>query len=134
MAKSKTEKSKPDGAEISAAGPQVRAVAKYVRTAPRKLRLVADMIRGRKANEAQDLLNFTPKRAAKTLLKVLQSAMANAENNHNLDKDRLTVCTTFIDQGPVIKRFIPRSRGRASSVLKYSSHITVVLRQSVEGI
>jgi large subunit ribosomal protein L22 len=113
---------------------EVRALAKYVRTAPRKLRLVADLIRGRKAQEAADILNFTPKRAAKTLLKVLQSAMANAENNHSLDKERLTVCTTFIDQGPMIKRFIPRSRGRASSVLKYSSHITVVLRQSVEGI
>jgi large subunit ribosomal protein L22 len=131
MAKDKQDKTTPDSGE---APKEVRAVAKYVRTAPRKLRLVADMIRGRKAKEAQDLLNFTPKRAAKTLLKVLQSAMANAENNLNLDKDRLTVCTTFIDQGPAIKRFIPRSRGRASSVLKYSSHITVVLRQSVEGI
>lgn len=115
-------------------GPSVRAVAKYVRTAPRKLRLVADMIRGKKAKEASTLLEFTNRRAAHTLGKVLSSAIANAENNHELDPERLEVITTFIDEGPMLKRWIPRSRGRASAVLKRSSHITVVVRQRQEGI
>ncbi len=115
-------------------GPSVRAVARYVRTAPRKLRLVADMIRGKKAKEASTLLEFTNRRAAVTLHKVLSSAIANAENNHELDPERLEVITTFIDEGPMLKRWIPRSRGRASAVLKRSSHITVVVRQRQEGI
>lgn len=115
-------------------GPEVRAVAKFVRTAPRKLRLVADMIRGKKANEAVNLLEFTNKRAARTLNKVLKSAIANAENNHELDPAKLVVSTTYIDQGPMFKRFIPRSRGRATPVLKYGSHITVIVRQRQEGI
>lgn len=115
-------------------GPSVRAIAKYVRTAPRKLRLVADMIRGKKAKEASTLLEFTNRRAARTLGKVLSSAIANAENNHELDPERLEVITTFIDEGPMLKRWIPRSRGRASAVLKRSSHITVVVRQRQEGI
>lgn len=115
-------------------GPEVRAVAKFVRTAPRKLRLVADMIRGKKATEAVSLLEFTNKRAARTLNKVLKSAIANAENNHELDPAKLVVATTYVDQGPMFKRFIPRSRGRATPVLKYGSHITVVVRQRQEGI
>jgi large subunit ribosomal protein L22 len=105
-----------------------------VRTAPRKLRLVAAMIRGKKAQEASTLLEFTNRRAAKTLQKVLASAIANAENNHELTPERLEVISTFIDEGPMLKRWIPRSRGRASAVLKRSSHITVVVRQRQEGI
>ena len=119
---------------VDPANREVKAVAKYVRTAPRKLRLVADMVRGKKAKEAATLLEFTSKRAARTYLNVLKSAIANAENNHELDPEKLVICQTFIDGGPMIKRFIPRSRGRASSVFKYSSHITVVVRQRQEGI
>lgn len=115
-------------------GPEVQAVAKFIRTAPRKLRLVADMIRGKKAVEAATLLDFTNKRAARTLVKVLRSAIANAENNHELDASKLVVAATFIDGGPMFKRFIPRSRGRATPVLKYGSHITVIVRQRQEGI
>jgi large subunit ribosomal protein L22 len=115
-------------------GPEVKAFAKYIRTAPRKLRLVADMIRGRKANEAAALLNFTTKRAAITLGKVLKSAVANAENNFSLDAGKLIVTQVYIDQGPMLKRWIPRSRGRATSVFKYSSHITVAVQQRQEGI
>ena len=115
-------------------GPEVKAFAKYIRTAPRKLRLVADMIRGRKADEASSLLNFTNKRAAITLGKVLKSAVANAENNFSLDAGRLVVTQVYIDQGPMLKRWIPRSRGRATSVFKYSSHITVAVQQRQEGI
>lgn len=115
-------------------GPAVQAVAKFVRTAPRKLRLVADMIRGKKASEAVNLLEFTNKRAARTLNKVLKSAIANAENNHELDTNKLVVAQAFIDQGPMFKRYLPKSRGRATPVLKYGSHITVVVRQRQEGI
>ena len=115
-------------------GPEVKAIARYIRTAPRKLRLVADMIRGRKANEASALLNYTTKRAAETLGKVLKSAVANAENNFSLDAGKLVVTQVYIDQGPMLKRWIPRSRGRATSVFKYSSHITIAVRQRQEGI
>ena len=115
-------------------GPEVKAIARYIRTAPRKLRLVADMIRGHKANEATALLNFTTKRAGITLGKVLKSAVANAENNFSLDAGKLVVTQVYIDQGPMLKRWIPRSRGRATSVFKYSSHITIAVRQRQEGI
>jgi large subunit ribosomal protein L22 len=115
-------------------GPEVRAVAKWIRTAPRKLRLVADMVRGKKATEAVTLLDFTNKRAARTLNKVIRSAIANAENNHELDSAKLVVSQLYVDQGPMFKRYLPKSRGRATPVLKYGSHITVVVRQRQEGI
>ncbi len=130
----KTKKPRPRKPAPVYEGPVVRAVAKFVRTAPRKLRLVADMIRGKKAEEAVHLLEFTNKRAARTLNKVLKSAIANAENNHELDTSKLVVAQTYIDQGPMFKRYLPRSRGRATPVLKYGSHITVVVRQRQEGI
>lgn len=113
---------------------EVKAIAKYIRTAPRKLRLVADMIRGKKASEASALLHFTPKRAAETLGKVLKSAVANAQNNSNLDPEKLVVSQVYIDQGPMLKRWIPRSKGRATSVFKYSSHITLAVRERQEGL
>lgn len=115
-------------------GPEVRAVAKWIRTAPRKLRLVADMVRGKKASEAVHLLEFTNKRAARTLNKVLKSAIANAENNHELATEKLVISQLYVDQGPMFKRYLPKSRGRATPVLKYGSHITVVVRQRQEGI
>lgn len=115
-------------------GPEVRAVAKWIRTAPRKLRLVADMVRGKKTSEAVSLLEFTNKRAARTLSKVLKSAIANAENNHELDASKLVISQLYIDQGPMFKRYLPKSRGRATPVLKYGSHVTVVVRQRQEGI
>ncbi len=113
--------------------PDARAIAKYVRTAPRKMRLVVDAIRGRSVEDARNILNFTPKRAARTLVKVLNSAVANAENNHELDPDRLFVWRAFVDQGPAVKRFIPRARGRASGVKKYTSHVTIELKVREEG-
>lgn len=128
--KSKKQKSAPDAEPVK----EVRAVAKYIHTAPRKLRLVADMIRGKKAGEAQDLLTFTPKRAARTLSKVLKSAVANAQNNSNMDPEKLVVSQVYIDQGPMLKRWIPRSKGRATSVFKYSSHITLAVRERQEGL
>ena len=110
-----------------------RAIAKYIRTAPRKMRLVADAIRGRNVEDARNILNFARKRAAHTLVKVLNSAVANAENNHELDPERLFVWRCWVDQGPAIKRFIPRARGRASGVKKYTSHVTIELKVREEG-
>ena len=127
-------KARPFKAKPVFEGPEVRAVAKWIRTAPRKLRLVADMVRGKKASEAVTLLDFTNKRAARTLNKVIKSAIANAENNHELDTNKLVVSQLYVDQGPMFKRYLPKSRGRATPVLKDGSHITVVVRQRQEGI
>ncbi len=132
--KTKLRKPRPKKVAPAYEGPPVKAVAKFIRTAPRKLRLVADMIRGKKAQEAVNLLEFTNKRAARTLNKVLKSAIANAENNHELDGSKLVVSQAYIDQGPMFKRYLPKSRGRATPVLKYGSHITVEVRQRQEGI
>lgn len=108
----------------------VRAVARYVRMSPRKLRLVADAIRGRRVVEARALLRFARKRAAGPLAKVLESAVANAENNFDLDAEDLVVARLTVDEGPTMKSWIPRARGRASRIHKRTSHITVELRES----
>lgn len=134
VATKSAKKARPRKAKPVFEGPEVRAVAKWIRTAPRKLRLVADMVRGKKASEAVTLLDFTNKRAARTLNKVIKSAIANAENNHELDTNKLVVSQLYVDQGPMFKRYLPKSRGRATPVLKYGSHITVVVRQRQEGI
>ena len=106
---------------------EVRAVAKYVRIAPRKVRVVMDLIRGKDVAEALAILKFTPKVGAVAIEKVLKSAIANAENNHDLDADNLYVSSAFVDQGPTLKRIHPRSRGQAFKILKRTSHITVVV-------
>lgn len=113
--------------------PEVRAIARYIRTAPRKLRLVADMIRGKSVNDSRIILQFTNKRAARTLAKVLDSAIANAENNEDLEAESLVVHRVYVDEGPVMKRWTPRARGRASQIQKRTSHITVVVRQREEA-
>ena len=105
----------------------VRASAKMVGTSNRKISLVAALIRGRKAQEAALVLTQTPKRASGPVNKVLQSAIANAENNYNLNARDLTVESVTVGPGPTLKRFRPRAKGRASSILKRTSHITVVL-------
>ncbi len=112
---------------------QVRAVAKYVRTSPRKMRLVADLIRGKSAQEAWSLLEFTPKRAAGPMKKCLESAIANAQNNNELAVDSLTVHRVMVDEGPTLKRFTPRARGRASAIKKRTSHITIVVAPKGEA-
>jgi large subunit ribosomal protein L22 len=109
----------------------MKAVAKYVRIAPRKARLVADEIRGKSYPEAVSLLQFTNKRAAKILGDVLNSAAANAENNMDADVDELRVMTVKIDEGPTIKRYRPRAMGRATMIRKRTSHITVELEPPV---
>jgi large subunit ribosomal protein L22 len=105
----------------------MKAVAKYVRIAPRKARLVADEIRGKDYPEAVSLLRFTNKRAAKILGEVLGSAAANAEHNMDADPDELKVKTVRVDEGPTIKRYKARAMGRATMIRKRSSHITVEL-------
>jgi len=112
---------------------QVRAVAKYIRTSPRKMRLVADLIRGKSAQEAWNILEFTPKRATGPMQKCLESALANAENNRDLSKDSLFVHRVMVDEGPTLKRFTPRARGRASAIKKRTSHITIIVTPKGEA-
>ena len=111
----------------------VRAIAKYVRMTPRKLRLVADLIRGKSAQEAWSILEFTPKRAAGPLKKVLESAIANAKHNNEFAPETLSVSRVLIDEGPTMKRFTPRARGRAGALKKRTSHITVVVAPKEEA-
>lgn len=106
---------------------EARAVAKYVRVSPLKVQRVVRMIRGRNIREAQALLRYAPNRAAQVVAKVLNSAVANAENNYELDRDDLVVARAFVGKGPSTKRVQPRARGRADVITKRSSHITVVV-------
>jgi large subunit ribosomal protein L22 len=106
---------------------EVKAVAKWVRMSPRKARLVTEHIRGRSVPEARTVLAFTTRAAAREIEKVLRSAVANAEANHNLAGDDLIVSSAFVDEGPVFKRWRARARGRAARIRKPTCHITVVL-------
>jgi large subunit ribosomal protein L22 len=120
---------------LTAARPDVRAQAKMVRVSPRKARLVADHIRGRSVPEARTILAFTPRAAAREIEKVLKSAVANAESNPNLrwDGDELYVSAVYVDEGPTIKRWRARARGRVNRILKRTCHITVKVDQ-LEGV
>lgn len=104
-----------------------RAQARFVRVTPQKARRVIDLIRGLPASDAQALLRFAPQSASEPIGKVLDSAIANATNNYNLDSRTLVVSEAFVDEGPTMKRFRPRAQGRASQILKRTSHITVVV-------
>ena len=106
---------------------ETRAVAKYIRITPRKVRIVLDLIRGTNVAEAFAILKFTPKAGADVVEKVLRSAVANAENNFDMDADKLFVKTAYADQGPTLKRIHPRSRGQAFKILKRTSHVTIVV-------
>ena len=107
----------------------VSAQAKWVRMSARKARVVAEHIRGRSVPEARTVLAFTPRAAAREIEKVLRSAVANAEANHNLVGDELVVSSAYVDEGPVMKRWRARARGRAARITKPTCHITVVLAQ-----
>ena len=111
----------PDGAIA------VRASAKYVRGAPRKARLVIDHIRGRPVEQARAILRNTPRAASRDVLKLLDSAIANAENNHELVADELVVGHVYVDEGPTLKRYRPRALGRATRIRKRTSHMTIPL-------
>ncbi|MBT8762887.1 50S ribosomal protein L22 [Desulfohalobiaceae bacterium Ax17] len=106
---------------------EAKATAKYVRISPRKARLVAEIIKGKPVEEALNILKFTPKKAARIINKVLNSALANAEQNYSLDIDNLYVKQVRVDGGPSWKRIQPRAMGRAYRILKRTSHITVIV-------
>ncbi len=104
---------------------QVAARLRYARISPQKCRLIADMVRGKPVGEALQTLQFTPKKAAGVVRKVLESAIANAEHNHGADIDELKVSAVMVDEAPTFKRFRARARGRGARILKRNSHITV---------
>ncbi|MGV1004064.1 MAG: 50S ribosomal protein L22 [Candidatus Nanopelagicales bacterium] len=106
---------------------EARAQARFVRVTPMKARRVVDLIRGLPAAQAQAVLQFAPQGASEPVGKVLDSAIANAANNHNLDAKTLYVSQAFVDEGPTMKRFRPRAQGRAYRIKKRTSHITVVV-------
>jgi ribosomal protein L22 len=112
---------RPDGALV------VSARAKYVRSAPRKARLVMNHIRGKNVEQAQAILRHAPRAVSADILKLLNSAVANAESSYELGPDELRIERAFVDEGPTIKRFRPRARGRATRILKRTSHMTIEL-------
>ncbi len=145
VAKKATKKSGPKRAEAKAeskakakapakkaapapvAAPVVRASARYVRIAPRKARLIADQVRGLHIEKARALLQFSPRGAAEDIHKLIDSAAANAENNHDLIADEMRVSSITVDEGPTLRRFRPRALGRATPINKRTSHIAVAL-------
>lgn len=123
------EKAKATKAEARTSGESrpVRAVAKYLRFSAQKGRLVVDQIRGKKVLDAATALAFSDRGAAREVMKVLKSAVANAENNHGLRADELYVSAAYVDEGPTFKRFKPRARGRADRINKRTCHVTVIV-------
>src|SRR2546421_11901665 len=113
-------------------GPVVRASARYVRTAPRKARLVADQVRGLQIDRARALLQFSPRSAARDISKLIDSAASNAENNHELVADEMRIAEITVDEGPTLRRYRPRALGRATRINKRTSHISVALSPEVE--
>ena len=108
---------------------EARATAKYVRISPRKVQIVCDLIRGKSGPQATAILMATPKAASEVLIKVLKSAAANAENNHQMDPEKLYVSETYANPGPIIKRMRPRAQGRAYRINKRTSHVTVAVKE-----
>ncbi len=108
---------------------EARAYVRNVRIAPRKVKIVCDLIRGKSAAEANAIMMNTPKAASEILVKLLKSAVANAENNHDMDPEGLYVSEVFVSPGPIMKRIRPRAHGRAFRILKRTSHITLVLKE-----
>ncbi len=112
---------------------KVDAKLNYLRISPRKVRLVADLIRGRKVSEAKGRLQFTTKKATKPVGKLLDSAIANAEHNFDLDENNLYISEITVDQGPTLKRWRPRARGATNQIQKKTSHVTIVLEELEPG-
>ena len=108
---------------------EARAYLRNVRIAPRKVKVVCDLIRGKSAAEANAIMMNTPKAASELLIKLLKSAIANAENNHGMNPENLYVSEVYVTPGPVMKRVMPRAQGRAFRILKRTSHITLVLKE-----
>jgi len=126
-AKGKKEPAKKAAPKPPVAPPVVKASARYVRIAPRKARLIADQVRGMHIEKARALLQFSPRGAAKDIQKLIDSAAANAENNHDLVGDEMRVSSITVDEGPTLRRFRPRAMGRATPINKRTSHIAVAL-------
>jgi large subunit ribosomal protein L22 len=116
-------------ARHAAADKRPKAHAKYIRISSSKVKIVIDLIRGKHVDEALAILNFTPKAAAPVVAKILNSAIANAVNNQEMDRSALYVAEVYANPGPTLKRYVARSRGSASPILKRTSHISVVLDQ-----
>jgi large subunit ribosomal protein L22 len=112
---------------------EARAVARYIRISPRKARYVADLVRGKKVDEAMNILRFTRRGASRVVRKVLASAVANATENHKMDELKLYISRVYVDEGPTLKRFRPRARGRATRIRKRTSHVTVWVTEKGEG-
>ncbi|MBQ9111147.1 MAG: 50S ribosomal protein L22 [Oscillospiraceae bacterium] len=108
---------------------EARAYLRNVRISPRKVQIVLDLIRNKPTDVALATLRLTPKAASPILEKLLKSAIANADNNHNMNKDNLYVAECFVTPGPIMKRIMPRAQGRAFRIMKRTSHITIVLRE-----
>lgn len=108
---------------------EAKAIARTVRIAPRKVRLVVDLIRGKNVGDAISILRHTPKAASAVIEKVVKSAMANAEHNYEMDVTKLYIKEAFVNEGPTLKRYRPRAKGSASQILKRTSHITIVLAE-----
>jgi ribosomal protein L22 len=125
--KAKKEPAKKAAPKAPAAPPVVKASARYVRIAPRKARLIADQVRGMHIEKARALLQFSPRGAAQPIHKLIDSAAANAENNHDLVGDEMRVASITVDEGPTLRRFRPRAMGRATPINKRTSHIRVAL-------
>ena len=109
--------------------PEARATLKFARISSRKVKIVADLIRGKNVDEALAIVKFTPKASAEMLEKLLKSAIANAENNHSMTHSKLYVDQIFANQGPTLKRIRPAAKGSAVRIRKRSSHITIVLKE-----
>ncbi len=112
---------------------EVKAQARFVRVSPRKARIVIDLIRGKSVEQAQEILRFTNRGIAETVEKVLNSAVANAENNHHLRAEGLVVKAAYADEGPTLKRIRPRAKGSAARIRKRTSHITIVVAPREEA-
>lgn len=111
---------------------EARAIARHVRISPRKVQIVCDLIRGKSVDQARAILQFSPKAGADVVLKVLNSAAANAENNFDMDPEKLYVSETFANPGPIMKRMQPRAQGRAYRINKRTAHVTVVVKERAE--
>ena len=112
---------------------EAKAILRSARISAQKVRLVADQVRGQTAEKAVNLLKFSDKKAAAVIRKVLESAIANAENNPGADIDELRITTIMVDEGPTLKRFMARAKGRGTRILKRTSHITVVVGDGKQG-
>ena len=106
---------------------ETKAAARFIRISPRKIRLIMDQVRGKKAEDAINMLGFAPQKGAYILKKLIHSAVANAENNANANVDALYIKRIYADQGPALKRWRPRAQGRATRIRKRTSHLTVIL-------